>query len=236
VRTLHGIAIIFGALASTCSSAQALRSSESIPDFSGVYVGSQQIIQPDTYPLTSQGQSFQDAFDPLGLGPWTHDDCAIENFPALLWAGTVSNMQIVQQDERIEIRYEHSGAVRTVHMDTTPPPSDEHTTLGYSRGRWDNGALVIETTQLVGGIIHLDWGYPVSANARITERYRRGAGRNLQLELVLDDPENYAGTVTIRREWIWSPDEQIRPWNCVSLGPRDAEPDIDAIRRMINEL
>jgi len=236
MRLLRGVASAIGAIAYTCANAQTPRSNEPTPDFSGVYVGSQQIVQPDAYPLTPQGKTFQDAFDPLGLGPWTHDDCAIENFPALLWAGTVSNMEIVQQDKQIEIRYEHSGAVRSIQMDDTPPPNDAHSTLGYSRGRWDGGVLIIETTQLVGGIIHLDWGYPVSPDARITERYRRDAGQNLQLELVVDDPVNYTETFMIQREWIWSADEQIRPWNCVSLGPRDAEPDIDAIRRMINEL
>ena len=216
--------------------AQGPGSTDSIPDFSGVYVGSPQIVQPDVYPLTPEGKSAQDVFDPLALGPWAHDDCAVENFPALLWAGTVSNMQLVPQAGQIEIRYEHSGAVRTVHLDDAPPPNDDHTALGFSRGRWDGGALVIETTQLTGGIIHLDWGYPVSPDARIVERYARNAGQNLQLELVINDSVNYTAPVTIRREWLWSPDEAIRPWNCVSLGPRDAEPDIDEIRRLINEL
>lgn len=227
---------VIAAFGSTSASAQAPAPTVAIPDFAGVYVGSPQIVQPDVYPLTPDGKSVQDVFDPLAVGPWAHDDCAVENFPALLWAGTVSNMQLIPQDGRIEIRYEHSGAVRTVQMDGAPPSNEEHTALGYSRGRWDGGALVIETTQLTGGIIHLDWGYPVSPDARIIERYSRSTGQNLQLELVVDDPVNYTEPVTIRREWIWSPDEELRPWNCVSLGPRDAEPDIDEIRRLINEL
>jgi hypothetical protein len=233
---LLGVATVVGVMGHTCVSAQSPRSGGSPLDFSGVYIGSQQIVQPDVYPLTPEGRSFQDAFDPLAVGPWMHDDCAVENFPALLWAGTVSNMELLPQDGRIEIRYEHSGAVRSIHMDDAPPPNDEPTALGYSRGRWDGDALVIETTQLTGGIIHLDWGYPVSPDARIIERYSRDTGENLQLELVVHDPVNYTEPVTIRREWVWSPDEQLRPWNCVSLGPRDAEPDIDEIRRRINEL
>jgi len=236
MRILLGVATIVGVTGFTYVSAQAPRSSGSTPEFSGVYVGSQQIVQPDVYPLTPEGKSVYDVFDPLAIDPWLQDDCAIENFPALLWAGTVSNMELVPQDGRIEIRYEHSGAVRSIHMDDTPPPNDEHTPLGYSRGRWDGGALVIDTTQLAGGIIHNDWGYPISPQARITERYRRDTGENLQLELVVHDPVNYTEPVMIQREWVWSPDEQLRPWDCVSLGPRDAEPDIDEIRQRINEL
>jgi hypothetical protein len=227
---------VIATLESTCASAQGPASAGPTPDFSGVYVGSPHIVQPDVYPLTPNGKSVQDVFDPLAVGPWAHDDCAVENFPALLWAGTVSNMQLIPQDGRIEIRYEHSGAIRTVQMDDVPPPNEEHTALGFSRGRWDGGALVIETTRLTGGIIHLDWGYPVSPDARIIERYSRSTGRNLLLELVVEDPVNYTEPVTIQREWLWAPDETLRPWNCVSLGPRDAEPDIDEIRRRINEL
>ncbi len=237
MRTLLAIATVAGLTGYTSAIAQAPGSSGSTPDFSGVYVGSREIVQPDVFPLTPAGQAEQDVYDPLAVDPWTHDDCAIENFPALLWAGTVSNMELIHEDGHIEIRYEHSGAVRcSVYMDDTPPPNDEHTILGHSRGRWDDGALVIETTQLAGGVIHNDWGYPVSPDARITERYSRATGNNLQLELIVHDAVNYTGPVVVQREWIWSPDEQLQPWNCVSLGPRDAEPDIDEIRRLINEL
>ena len=236
MRTLLGVATAVSVLSYTCVSAQAPRSSGPNPDFSGVYIGSQQLVEPDFYPLTPEGKSVQDVFDPFVVDSWKSDDCEIERFPALLWAGTVSNMELVQQDGLIEIRYEHSGAVRSIHMDDTPPPNDEHTPLGHSRGWWDGGALIVETTHAVGGVIHNDLGYPVSPQARFTERYRRDSGENLQLELVVDDPVNYTEPVTVQREWIWSPDEQLRPWNCVSLGPRDAEPDIDEIRRRINEL
>ena len=86
---------VAAAIGFTSASAQAPASTDSIPDFSGVYIGSPQIVQPDDYPLTPDGKSVQDVFDPLAVGPWAHDDCAVENFPALLWAGTVSNMQLI---------------------------------------------------------------------------------------------------------------------------------------------
>ena len=55
------------------------------------------------------------------------------------------------------------------------------------------------------------------------------------MELVLNDPVNYTEPVTLSREWLWAPNEQVIPWNCVSLGPRDEEPDIEALRRLLSE-
>ena len=135
------------------------------------------------------------------------------------------------------MRLEHGGTVRSIHMDGATPPADQpHIELGYSMGHWAGDVLTIETTHLAGGVVFTSRGYPVSRDARITERYWREAGKNLQMELLLDDPVNYMQPVKLGREWIWSPDEQIIPWNCISLGPRDSEPDIDALRRLLREL
>ena len=77
----------------------------------------------------------------------------------------------------------------------------------------------------------------MSREARVTERYWRNPGeKDLQLELAVDDPVNYTQTVILGREFVWSADEQIRPWECVSLGQRDTAPDLDEVTRMLEEL
>ena len=38
------------------------------------------------------------------------------------------------------------------------------------------------------------------------------------------------------RAFIWAPDEEIRDYGCVSLGPKDAPPDLDELVRMLEEL
>jgi len=120
----------------------------------------------------------------------------------------------------------------------TAPPSDRpHTELGYSTGRWSDGVLTVETTHLMDGVLFTNRGYPVSVDASLTERYWREAGSNdLQMELVIDDPVNYTQPVQLTRVWNWAPEEQVLPWNCVSLGPRDSEPDIDELRRLLRDL
>ena len=42
--------------------------------------------------------------------------------------------------------------------------------------------------------------------------------------------------MTLGRAWVWAPHEHLQPWNCVSLGPRDAEPDLDELAEMLESL
>ncbi len=78
-------------------------------------------------------------------------------------------------------------------------------------------------------------GYPLSPETRLTERYSRDADNDLHMELVIEDPVNYTEPFQIGREWIWSPDEQAIPWNCVSLGDWFGEPDFDELRRILRQ-
>ena len=239
MRTLLCVATVVGVISHVTVHAQApgTKIAASAVDFSGVYAGASTIIEPDVYPFTAAGERAHGAYDPLVGDPRQTDDCAPESMPAILWAGTLNTMQIVLEDDTIVMRLEHAGTVRSIHMDGATPPADQpHIELGYSMGHWAGDVLTIETTHLAGGVVYTSRGYPVSRDARITERYWREAGKNLQMELLLDDPVNYMQPVKLGREWIWSPDEQIIPWNCISLGPRDSEPDIDALRRLLREL
>lgn len=230
-------AVAAGTLSLFCSHAQAPDEPAETVDFSGVYWGSLPLNQPDMYPFTLEGERVQDTFDPLVGDPRQFDDCASESMPAVLWAGTVNNMQLIQDDDSITIRYEHGGAVRSIHMDGMPPPPDEpRSELGYSVGRWDDAELTIETTHLTDAFMFVSLGYPISRQARITERYWREGGLNLKTQVVVEDPVNYTAPVEISREWIWSPEEEVLAWDCVSLGPRDAEPDIDELRRLLLDL
>ena len=147
-------------------------------------------------------------------------------------------MQIVQESATIMIRFERGNTTRLVHMDGAPPSADQvHTGLGHSVGRWDGDTLSIETTHMTVGVIFNNRGYPISPAARITERYSREPGGNdLRMELLVEDPMNYTQTFTLRREWVWAPDEQIREWVCIDLGPRDSEPDLDELTRILEQL
>ena len=213
-------------------------------DFFGIYaapvfatdLGIPPYTQPDTFPFTAPAEQAFNAYDPLVLELNQTDDCLEEHMPGVLFQG--DPMIIAQEAGRIVIRYERRSTVRTIHMDGVSPAADHpHTKLGYSVGQWLGAELRVETTHITGGSIRPNIGHQISREGRITERYWREPGDGiLHMELFVDDPINYTETVKLGRDWVWAPDDEVRPWECISLGTRGSEPDIDELARMLEAL
>ncbi len=212
-----------------------------IEDFFGVYVAAiyvavPDVTEPDVIPFTPAGERAFNAYDVFATAANQADDCAPESMPGILWSGDPK--EIIQEDGRIVFHYERRNTLRTIHMGEASPPADQpYTQLGYSVGRWTGAELRVETTHMLDGVVRSNRGYPISREGRVTERYWREPGSNiLHMELIVDDPVNYTDTLTFGRDWVRSRDDVVRPWECVSLGPRDSEPDIDELVRMLEEL
>lgn len=235
--TLGGIAGHLTASAQTLGT----QGQGSTPDFSGIYdasgvsIGSSVYSEPDAYPLTDEGERALSAYDHVTADRQNIDDCAPETVPPILWGRTP--VRFSQEDGHVTMHFERDDAVRTIHLDGSPPPADQpHSELGYARGRWVGSELRIETTHLVDGYVS-NAGHPLSRDARLTERYWRNPGQmDLQMELVVEDPGNFTQPVTLSRVFTWSPEAQVRPWNCISFGDRHEEPDIDELARMLEAL
>jgi hypothetical protein len=99
-------------------------------------------------------------------------------------------------------------------LETVPNPS----WMGYSVGRWDGDALIVESF----GFNDRTWldhdGHPHTEALRMTERYRRRDFGNLELEVTLSDPAVYARpwTVAVRAEL--APDTELLEWVCNEKG------------------
>ena len=195
------------------------------------------VVEPDVYPFTPDAAEFFASYDPVTQDARSQDDCAAEKVPGVLWDN--GHMEFLRGEQgAILMRFERLGTTRTIHMDGADPPAGSpNTDLGYSAGRWEDGVLIIETTLTAGGVLRNLRGHRVSENARLTERYWREPGQmNLKMELLVEDPVNYTESVTLGREWVWAPEEELQPWNCVSLGPKDTPPDLDELTRMLEGL
>ena len=192
------------------------------------------VIEPEEYPFTTDAAEFFDTYDPVVQDARSTDDCAAEKVPGVLWDN--GHMEFVPGEAAtILMRFERLGTTRTIHMNSAGPPvGHPRSHLGYSAGRWEDGVLVVETTRTAGGVLRNLRGHPISESAILTERYWREPGQmNLKMELVVVDPVNYTESVTLRREWVWAPEDELLPWNCVSLGPKDTAPDVDELARML---
>ncbi len=104
---------------------------------------------------------------------------------------------------------------RQIHLDgrkleSAPNPG----WMGYSVGRWDGDALVVESF----GFNDRTWldhdGHPHTEALRMTERYRRRDFGHLDLEVTLSDPAAYAKPWTVSVRADLAPDTEMLEWVC----------------------
>jgi hypothetical protein len=82
---------------------------------------------------------------------------------------------------------------RQVFTDGRPlPTATEPTWLGYSVGRWDDDAFVVETTGFKdGGWLDTRKARPNSDALHVTERFRRTDFGHMELTISINDPKAY---------------------------------------------
>jgi hypothetical protein len=86
--------------------------------------------------------------------------------------------------------------------------------MGYSVGRWEGDALVVESS----GFTDRSWldyeGHPHTEALRVVERYRRRDIGHLDLEVTFEDPGAYAKPWTVSVPLELFPDTEILEFVC----------------------
>jgi hypothetical protein len=100
---------------------------------------------------------------------------------------------------------------RQVLTDGRPLPAvSEPTWLGYSIGRWDGDALVVETAGFKdGGWLDTLKARPHSDALHVTERFRRKDFGHMELTVTIDDPKAYLKPWTVRAALNLLPDTEL---------------------------
>jgi hypothetical protein len=94
---------------------------------------------------------------------------------------------------------EMDATYRQIFIDGRPlPPVDLPSFKGFSTGKWDGDTLVIQTEGFTDGIWLDRNGSPMSADAKITERFRRLNFGTMEIDLTIDDPKTYTRPWTIK--------------------------------------
>jgi hypothetical protein len=142
------------------------------------------------------------------------------------WFAPGTPMAIRQAGEDIIIQHEWMDIERVVHMnqDAAPPDTPE-TTLGYSRGHWEDGTLVVQSDHFKPGVLNQFVeieGQPMRAllnsNAlRTVERIRFDPARNL-ITLAIEhyDPQFFTRDFPIAEAEFAASDLEIKPFGCIA--------------------
>ncbi len=119
--------------------------------------------------------------------------------------------RIIQSSRVIAILFESYHQYRQILMDGRPLPEiDQPAFLGYSVGRWEGDALVVETI----GLNDQHWldmnGHPQTEKTRIIERFRRPNFGHIDIELTIDDSTAYSRLWTVKLPgWEFLPDTDL---------------------------
>ena len=228
------LALISGGLAPPAF-AQAGADPSDVPDLVGVWDGGGRArpvngprmpwVPGENFPvLNERGLAHQAVFDEAIAPKY---DCVPSASPALQYDPYF--MEVVQWPDRVIFRYEKDDVLRNVWLDGREPPLNEYTVQGFSVGRYEGDALIVETTQFVFDITGFDDynGIPSSQLKTVTERYWR-EGEELRMTLTVEDPMFLREPAAYTTRWLPAREGyKLNPYEC------DAEDARRAVKYMI---
>jgi hypothetical protein len=123
--------------------------------------------------------------------------------------------KVIQLPDLVVILSERDVTYRQIFVDRRTLPADpEPTWNGYSAGRWDGDALVVESA----GFRDDTWidrnGSPLTAAARVIERFRRPDFGHLQIEVTVNDPKAYTRPWTVTLTQDLAVDTDLLDYHC----------------------
>ena len=140
-----------------------------------------------------------------------------------------SMRKIVQTPGLTLILNEYNKSYRQIFTDGRPLPDDPQPSYdGYSTGKWEGDALVVQTTGFKDGIWLDALGDPLTDAGKITERFRRVNLGRLEIELTVDDPKAYTKPWTVKLAQRLVPDTEMIDFIC-----NENEKDIQHMQHLV---
>lgn len=234
-RSFMGIAItaiLIAGLAAQPSLAQKQPAKTALPDWSGLWIGTNASTgrdpraqnstpgprpAPNPFSYTPEYAAKHEALLKGERGEGTAYDpitnCIPPGMPRILT--NPYPMEIVILPNKVFILYEYFGQVRQIFTDGRKhPPEDELTITfnGHSIGHWEGDTLVVDTVGLNETTL-VDRTSAHSDALHITERIRRTRPNALEAKVTLTDPKAFtkpwSTTYTWRHEPAWDLQEYV---------------------------
>ena len=167
--------------------------------------------------LTEKSRIAQSVYDEESvLNPAAN--CIGIQAPYMTVLATIFPLEIKIDEER-EVASIRSGAFdyhQTVYLDGRGHPENaERTMPGHAIGWWEEDTLVVDTVLFDDHIDAYQIGVPSGSKKHVVQRFRLiEGGTRIEIEFLLEDPEYLVGSLTDKRELMYSPHIEIVPFDC----------------------
>ena len=123
--------------------------------------------------------------------------------------------KILETPGAVVILYEAIHSYRQIFTDGRALPKDPNPAwLGYSVGRWDGDAFVVETIGFNENVWLDNAGLPATDQLRVTERFVRKDFGHMNIEITIDDPKAYTRPWVVTQPLEYQPDNELIEYIC----------------------
>ena len=161
----------------------------------------QWIDDPSQLELTAAGQTALDRYNPADTSGKV--SCEPRPVPRIMIASDTKSIELL--DDVVWIRGEYDATERIAYFDARPP--EGRTVHGHSLARWQDGVLIVETSNFTENPSGITDRFPSSNEKHLVERFALDAdGRSLLYSFELTDPIYLAEPLIGEMRWLYRPD------------------------------
>lgn len=167
------------------------------------------IDNPSQLKLTKPGQRAVHSYDAADTS--SKASCQPRPIPRVMIAGDTKSIELV--DDVVWIRAEYDATERIAYFDARPPKG--RTVHGHSLARWQDGVLIVETSNFTENPNGITDGLPSSTEKHLVERFALDAdGQSLIYSFELTDPVYLAEPVIGEMRWLYRPNVDFKLVPC----------------------
>jgi hypothetical protein len=113
------------------------------------------------------------------------------------------------------ILYEAIHSYRQIFTDGRLLPKDPSPAwFGYSVGRWEKDAFVVESAGFNDNVWLDNAGRPATEKLRVTERFVRRDFGHMDIEITIDDPKAYTRPWKVTQALVYQADDELIEYIC----------------------
>ena len=183
----------------------------------GAIPAGRSVVMGGTIPYTPEALAQRDE----NRADWVRRDPAVKCYMPGIPRATYMPFpfQFVQSKDAVFAAYEFTSSTRIIHLNRPGTEAELPSWMGYSLGRFEGDALVVDVTAQVADTWFDSSGNFHTADLKVTERYTRTGPDTLQYEATIEDPTVFTRPWTISMPLYrrLEPGAQILEFKCVEF-------------------